>query len=90
MLLNGLTIDGKKNVVLGTTSDICYSCLMEELSKEENRDKSPDEVKKQVRGKKAGVLMKMFPALRDNDGNRILVCHDCLQKMSEETKSIDG
>ena len=89
MLVNGLSIEGKKNVVLGTSYDICFSCKAKETSKPENREKSREEIRRQVRGKCAGKLMKVFPALKDRDGNPVLICHDCLKEMTEETETID-
>ena len=86
MLVNGLSIDGKQNVVLGTTYDTCFTCELKEASKQENREKSRSDIHNAVRGRCVGKLMKMFPALKDRDGNPVLICHDCLTEFAAETE----
>lgn len=80
------TVEGKQNVVLGTAHELCYTCLLAEARKEENRELALSVIrKKMMKPDDKATHLKVLPGTRDFDGNPVIICHDCLQKYAEET-----
>ena len=89
MLTNGLYIEGKENVTIGSGHDVCDVCERVEACKPENIDKSPTEIRRIVSRQSNNKLMKVIPWLKNRDGQPATICHDCLKKFAEETESIN-
>jgi len=81
MLTNNYAVEGEHNVVIGTDFVACHNCAMEWAS--ENK-KTAVEGYNAVRGKCEGEKMKIFPALRDINGDRVYLCKDCVEKFAGE------
>lgn len=83
MLTQGMRLDGKHNVIIGSEEDVCFGCATKYAS--ENQVSIWDGIKK-LRGKNVGQSMKIFPALRDMNGDIVKLCHKCLEEYFEETE----
>lgn len=84
MLLNGLRMEGKTDVIVGDGHSFCLSCAAD-LVKKENIPY--DEAVKKLRGKYAGQMMKSLPLARDRNYDRVLLCRDCIARFDEELNS---
>lgn len=83
MLTQGMKLDGKHNVIIASEDDVCFGCATKYAS--ENQVSISEGIKK-LRGKNVGQSMKIFPALKDTNGDIVKLCHKCLEEYSEETK----
>lgn len=83
MLTQGMKLDGKHNVIIGSEDDVCFGCATKYAS--ENQVSISEGIKK-LRGKNVGQSMKIFPALKDTNGDIVKLCHSCLEEYSGETE----
>ena len=83
MLTRGMQLEDKHNVIIGSEEDVCFGCATKYAS--ENQVSISEGIKK-LRGKNVGQSMKLFPALRDTNGDMVKLCHNCLEEYSKETE----
>ena len=82
MLMNGMKMEGKKNVVIANSAMACHGCAMK--YHDAHKDEPIGACYDAVRGKKIGKPMKVFPALRDPNGEHVYLCADCVKEIAEE------
>ena len=80
MLINGLTVEGKENVVVGNGFAFCHACAAK-LAKKETYNKAKEKIKKEDLGK----VLVYLPGLQDKDGEKVYLCHECLAEFAERT-----
>ena len=83
MLTRGMQLEGKHNVIIGSEEDVCFGCATKYAS--ENQVSISEGIKK-LRGKNVGQSMKIFPILKDTNGDIVKLCHSCLEEYSGETE----
>lgn len=85
MLINGLKIEGKKNVVMCSANMVCHLCAMK--YHDEHKNDNMSECYNAVRGKQLGNLMKVIPSLNDPNGEKVYICESCAKEIVDQLKA---
>lgn len=83
MLTRGMQLEGKHNVIIGSEEDVCFGCATKYAS--ENQVSISEGIKK-LRGNNVGQSMKIFPILKDTNGDIVKLCHSCLEEYAGDTE----